>query len=64
MCVIEWEAITVLEFAENGLALVYEMPHKVQRSMEGKSNAFKMFGDWPPGWRLGYFHISAVTLDK
>lgn len=50
MCVIEWEAITVLEFAENGLALVYEMPHKVQRSMEGKSNAFKMFGDWPPGW--------------
>lgn len=34
MCVIEWGAITVLEFAENGLALVYEMLHKVQRSME------------------------------
>lgn len=54
MCEIKWGAITALKFAENGLGLICEVPHKVQRSKKEKSNAFKTFDDCPPGWRFTY----------
>lgn len=45
ICVVEWGAIAVLKFEENGLAFICEVPYKIQRNMEEKSNAFKMFSD-------------------
>lgn len=41
LCVIKWGMITVLEFAENGLALIREIPKKVQRSKGMKSKWFQ-----------------------
>ena len=43
----------------SGLAFICEVPHKVQRSKEEKLNAFKMFGDWPSGWRF-----SSITYQQ
>lgn len=39
--VIRWRAITVLKFAENGLAFICEKPQKVQRSKGTKSKCFQ-----------------------
>lgn len=64
ICVVEWGAITVLKFEENGLAFICEVPYKIQRNMEEKSNASRCLVTSHLVGILATLPASSMTVDK